>query len=165
MGCLTTAKMNMRATVLKAAGSPEVSDTGRWQIIQNPDSGAIEKFWIIDDPSTSTYEGDAALASVPVLARGVLNAGLRSAGDTESFDTIYENVSWVKMQFPAGFNITQRDRVTNIRDRDGNAIWKETDIDGSPPTQFNVMGITPVINQFGKATEYVALLKRAEVQE
>lgn len=162
MRCLSSAKLNMRATVLKASGSPEGNETGRWQVIQNVDSGAIEKFWVVGKVDVSGYAD--ALENVPVLARGVLNAGLVGAGDTEKFGDIYQNIDWVKMQFPAWADITVRDRVTSIRDQKGNVIWRDTTIQDSPPMEFDVMGITPIVNPFGQANEYTALLKRAEVQ-
>lgn len=164
MGCLSSAKMNMLLDIIKISSSPEANvGTGKWTYVQDPDSGAIQRQWVDDDPNTVPVEG-TVVKDVPCLARGILGSGIKGVGSTESFDTVYMNVDWVRVSVPASTSITKRDRVTRIRDADGNVIWKESEVDGTPATVFNVMGITPVPGPFGVAMEYSVLLKRAEVQ-
>lgn len=165
MRCLGSARFNMLVDVLKPDSSPEAngqSSNGNWQYVQDPDSGAIVRVWVADDPDTPNSEG--GILAVPCLFRGVIDGGIRVAGTTERFSEIYENVDWAKMTFPASVNITKRDRITNVRDWKGNIIWREEEMDGSPATVFEVRGITPIINPFGRHVENIALLERAEVQ-
>lgn len=154
----------MLVDVLKQGGAPETtgSTTGTWAHTQDSDSGAIIRVWVADDPNTSTSEG--GIIGVPCLFRGIIDGGIRVAGTTERFSEIYENIDWAKMTFPANVNLTKRDRITNVRDISGNILWREEEIDGSPATVFEVRGITPIINPFGRHVENMALLERAEVQ-
>ena len=157
--------MGMRADVLKPAGAPVDTSTGEWTWVQDPDSGAIVRDWV-DDPNTTEDESSPTrINNVPVMARGILDGGIRVAGTTERFDEVYENVDWVKATFPKGTKITKRDRVTNIRNaRTGVVIWREEEINGAPPTIFNVMGVTPITDPFSNVLEVNVLLQRAEVQ-
>lgn len=163
MRCLGSARFNMLVDVLKPEGAPEtLTGAGHWVNRQDPDSGAILRLWVAEDPDTLQVEG--GLIAVPCLFRGVIDGGIRVAGTTERFSEVYENVDWAKITFPAHINITKRDRITNVRDRNGNIIWREEEIEGNPPTIFEVRGITPVINPFGRHVENTGLLERAEVQ-
>jgi hypothetical protein len=99
------------------------------------------------------------------MVRGVIVGGVRAAGTTEIFDPkgVYENIDFVKMNFPADVVITKRDRITNVTGPDGNVIWKEEEFSGAA-TVFDVLGVTPVIDPFGMLVENFALLQRAGVQ-
>jgi hypothetical protein len=172
--CLTSARFNMRADILKAAGSPSMAtdntnteDAGTWQYRQNEDSGAIETFWQPDDPTTQDVDetfGGKTIEGVHLIARGIMDGGIRVAGTTERFSEIYENVDWVKATFPSGTSITKKDRVTNISSR-GKLVWTNEEADGNPATVFEVMGVTPVIDPFGQVLELSVLLQRSEVQD
>ena len=172
--CMTSARMNMTCDIIKPAGAPLTTDgsqpsAGSWQYRQNEDSGAIERMWIPDDVSTpNVNEGfvGTVLNNISLIARGVIDGGIRVAGTTERFSEIYENVDWVKATFPKGVPLTKRDRVTNIRNKRGKElIWREEELDGSPATIFNVMGVTPVLDPFGQLVEQNVLLQRASVQD
>lgn len=141
-----------------AGGNPDAQI-----MVQDPVSGAIFYIDPTDDPNTTVVE-DGRLIGIRCLVRGVIDGGIRVAGTTERFSDTYENVDWARMTFPAGVNINKRDRITNIRDLSQNILWREEEVPGGMATTFNVMGVTPIINPFGKHTENVALLQRAEVQ-
>lgn len=149
----------MQADILRPGGAP-VDETGHWDYVQDEDSGSIVRVWVTDDPDTPAMEG---LTGIPCLVRGVIDGGIRVAGTTERFSEIYESVDWAKMTFPANITITKRDKVTNVRGG-GKIIWTEEEAEGNKPTVFNVMGVTPVLDPFGRHVENVALLQRAEVQ-
>jgi len=162
----------MVCDVIKPAGAPEnnnnltVGDSS-WEYQQDADSGAIVKRWV-DNSVTSVNEqrGGLIMPNVELMARGVIDGGIRVAGTTERFGNQYVNVDFVKATFGAGTSITKRDQVTNIRSkRDlGVAVWREEEISGFPPTTFNVMGVTPVFDPFSNLVEYAVLLERSEVQ-
>lgn len=173
-GCMTKVRFNMKADILKPLGAPETvidvntqGELGHWEYRQNEDSGAIERVWV-DDPGTIDVDEGAyqpgIIRGVPLLARGIIDGGIRVAGTTERFSSVYEAVDFVKATFPKSVNITNRDRVTNVRNNDGVIVWKEEQIPGAPATVFNVMGVTPVMDPFSKLMEYAVLLQRAEVQ-
>lgn len=175
MRCISGAQFNMRASVLKPIGAPEVNGTqdtdteGHWTYIQDPTSGALIRTWVTDvadNPTTPANEAviyDSKFDNVPCSIRGVIDGGIRVAGTTERFSETYENVDWVKATFPPSVNVTKRDRVTNIRNRKGEVVWKEEE-STNKPTVFNVMGVTPVLDHLGRVLYNTALLERAEVQ-
>lgn len=160
--CLTSARFNMTATVLnQGATEPDVVG-GRWEEKQDPDSGEIIRVWVVDsDPDTP----DVQERKVACIVRGILDGGIRVAGTTERYTAagVYDNIDFAKMSFPAGESISKRDRITNIKNRDGVIVWKEEEFNGAP-TVFEVLGVTPVVDPFGTHIENTALLQRAEIQ-
>lgn len=163
----------MLCDIIKPAGAPEnnsveVDNDTTWEFQQDPDSGAIVKRWKDDLNTVGTSESRSGLIipNVPVMARGVIDGGIRVAGTTERFSETYENVDWVRATFGKHTMLTKRDQVFNIRSkRDPEvALWREEEISGHPPTIFNVMGVTPVFDPFSRLVEYAVLLERAEVQ-
>jgi hypothetical protein len=140
MRCLTSARYNL------------VVDIWTNVIRQDPDSGEIRQ----------TYE--ELKTGVKCQFHGVLEGGIRVAGTTERFGNIYENVDWAKMEFGPNEPINKRSQIRNVRDLRGNIIWREEEYEGSPPTVFDVQGVTPIIDGFGRHVESVALLQRHEVQ-
>ncbi|QDF17228.1 hypothetical protein SEA_BIRCHLYN_52 [Streptomyces phage Birchlyn] len=162
MSCLISSRFNMRATVLRQAGTnPQENPGGHWETVQDPDSGAIERVWVPDEDSGTP--GDQTLV-IKCMVRGVTNGGIRAAGTTQRFSEIYENVDWAIIQFPASVVLSKYDRVTNISNSKGQLIWREEEINQAPATVFQVMGSTPVIDPFGNHIENTALLQRAQVQ-
>jgi hypothetical protein len=152
----------MTCDILKVSSSPEGNGSGHWVITQNATSGAIDRAWVDDDGTTNTQQG--IIKNVPCLAYGVLTSGVKGQGNTQDFNDIYTNVEWIRIYFGPDANVTKRDRITRIRDKDGNVIWKEEESESSPPTVFAVMGITPIPGPFGRVVEVQVLLKRTEVQ-
>lgn len=169
--CLTSARFNMSADVLRqGAELPDDPDTeeveeGRWVSAQDPDSGEIIRVWQ-KNPETHKDPDDPApaLETFKCVARGIVDGGIRVAGTTERFGEMYSNIDYIKVTFPASVKISKRDRITNVRDAAGNIIWREEEIKGSPPTVFNVNGVTPILDPFGRMIEQFALCERAERQ-
>ena len=170
--CLSSVRMNMKADILRQTShNPALPDptpgtpNGGWSEYQDPDSGELVRKWEpatkADNPATPTvYEG---LESFACIARGIVDGGIRVAGTTENFGDLYENVDFVVMTVPGGLRITKRDRVTNIRNREGIVLWRNEE--GSDyPTVFNVKGVTPIPDPWGKYMEQRVMLERAEIQ-
>jgi hypothetical protein len=164
----------MRCDILKPLGAPETvidvstsGTLGHWEYRQNEDSGAIEKYWVDDltTPDIDEAYTPGVIHDAPLTAHGIVTTGLRGAGNSEVFNAVLEEVNYVKATFPKGVNITVRDRVRNIRNKTGEVIWKEDQMPGGPPTIFNVMGVTPVMDPWAKVLEYAVLLQRSEVQD
>lgn len=152
----------MRATVARAGGATNDEDSGHWDVVQDPDSGAFVRVWISDtNPGTITVEGEETF---PCLVRGILSGGIRVAGSTQRVTDIYENVEWANLEYGSGTVLRKNDRITKITGSDGTVIWREEEIENGPATVFVVMGVTPIVNPFGRHTENSALIQRAEVQ-
>ena len=166
--CLTSARFNMKADILRQDTIQPVDPSdpgGEWVYKQDPENGEIIRKWqskdTVDDPSTPE---DESLETFRCQARGIIDGGIRVAGTTERFGSIYDNIDFVQITFSSRVKISKRDRITNIRDPRGNIIWREDEQPGSPPTVFNVMGVTPIVDPFGAHIESFALLERAEIQ-
>lgn len=164
--CLTSAAYNMKADILRQGDdNPETPEyDGTWVTRQDPDSGEIVREWQPNDKTVGGDNSSSVLEDFKCIARGFLNSGLRGAGTTERFSELYEGVDYVSMKYSPSVKISKRDRITNIRDLKGNIIWVEEERSDLAPTIFNVAGVVPVIDAFGKHIENVALLERAEDQ-
>lgn len=161
--CLNAGKFNMVATVL-TQGPTEPDVEGHWVDRQNPDTGEIERVWVVDDSDPS--EAGTQARTIKCMVRGVIDGGIRVAGTTERYTPqgVYDNVDYAKMNVGPNEKISKRDRITNVRNDKGVLLWKEEEFDGAP-TVFEVLGVTPVPDPFGTPIEQIVLLKRAEVQQ
>lgn len=174
MRCLTGARFTMSATVLRqtddALDTVDPDVLGTYEEIQDPLTGEIMRVWVEteitpDDPSTPDVD-ERRVLTIPCMARGIVDGGIRVAGTTERFGDTYENIDYVKMWVPASVQLTKRDRITNIREaRTGKIIWIDEEFgENAKATMFNVNGVTPLLNgPFNKHTESFILLERAEV--
>lgn len=190
MKCILSSTYTMRADVLSRYDSvdddldPETGgkivnidgETGEFEFIQDPDSGALIRRWKPYeekvDPNTGEVIAPTRQWSFDCIARGVIQNGIRVVGTSERFSTRgnIETVDYVTMKFPRNVLLTRRDRITNIRDKaSGRLLWVEEESpgpDGTPKaTIFECNGITPVIDPFGQHVENFVLLSRAEIQD
>lgn len=182
LGCLTGARFNMSAVLLHqndnyVPNNINPDEYGEWVDSQDPLTGQIVRVWqpfdnvvIPDSPGTIDIDESVQLGKIPVIARGIVDGGIRVAGTTERFGDTYENIDFVKLWVPAHVRISKRDRVTNIADANGHIRWlNEEDVDprgnvNPKATVFNVNGVTPLFNAFNVMTEQFVLLERAEVE-
>jgi len=167
--CLTGARFNMKADILRQGydvdGDFDTTDTdGEWAMQQDPDTGEFIRKWQPNPSSPNAPVDTPSLETFSCIARGITNGGLRTQGASEYFGKLYEDTDYVQMTFGANVKVGRRDRITNIRDASGNIVWVEEEADGRPPTVFNVNGVIPVLDPFGKHIESFALLERAESQ-
>lgn len=172
--------MTMNATVLHqnqdyrpVEGDIDLEEYGEWVRSQDPLTHEIVRVW---KPTVNTgYPSLPASPvtiydTIPCIARGIVDGGIRVAGTTERFGDTYENIDFVKMWVPANIIISKRDRVTNIRDPRGNVIWLDEEfsdpaIDETPrATVFDVNGVTPLFNAFNRHTESFVLLQRSSTR-
>ncbi|QGH76362.1 hypothetical protein SEA_DAUBENSKI_54 [Streptomyces phage Daubenski] len=162
MSCLLSSRFNMRATVLRQVGTnPQENPGGHWTTQQDPETGDIIRVWVPDEDADEP--GDQTLV-IKCMVRGVTNGGIRVAGTTQRYSEVYENIDWATLVFPRSVTLSKRDRITNVSNGKGEIIWREEEIEGSPPTVFLVMGVTPVVDPFGNHVENTALIQRAQVQ-
>jgi hypothetical protein len=100
------------------------------------------------------------------LTEGVLVRGVRGTPITEEWTKDYEPQERVKMFIASSVidsdpispvRLTRRFRVSNIRDRStNNVLWFN---DNGEPLEFNIEGITPINDPFGRIVEYELLLR------
>lgn len=190
-GCLTGARFTMTATLLhqNEEYNPYPVDPdiyGEWTDSQDPLTGQIVRIWVPyeDQPDNpDTVEVDPIFRTIPCIARGIVDGGIRVAGTTEWFGADYRNIDFVKLWVPPSVKISKRDRITNIKDQRGRIMWHneefepqspDTNIDMGDPdtynqylkaTVFNVNGVTPLFNAFNRPVEQFVLLENAEIQE
>lgn len=133
------------------------------QIAERDRSGQITRTWDYDNPYT-----------VRCSARGILGAGIRVVGSTQQWGEDYEDIEWVKMRVASTFleiknygtineaeeHIKKAYRVGNIRRvrraRQPELLWRGPDGDS---VEFNIYGISPVLDPFDRLTEVDILLK------
>lgn len=118
---------------------------------QDPDTGAIKKEWI--------YQ-----RSMDCHAKGTIsNSATTRSSDKQIFDNRYANDQQVQVRTTE--RLTSRDKVSNIRDQKNNPIWTEINFPSDTPTVFEVVGVTPITDPFGRLIGYNSTLKRSENQQ
>jgi hypothetical protein len=125
-------------------------DVYRQTDLQNPDTGAIVKEWIY-------YK------TIDCSAKGVIsNSSSTRTNSIQSFGTKYSNEEILQVR--TSQRLTFREKITNIRDAKGNAIWVELNYPTETPTVFEVIGSTPLTDGFGNVMAYNSVIKRSENQ-
>lgn len=126
-------------------------DVYRQSELQDTDTGALVKEW--------NYH-----RTVACHAKGVIsNSSATGSGDQQVFSNKYLNDQVIQVR--TAKKLTIREKVTNIRDTDGNVIWNEINYPSETPTVFEVMGTTPVTDPFGRVIAYNSSMKRSENQQ
>jgi hypothetical protein len=118
-------------------------------------SAAVKTTWILD--TTIGTAGVINCLVVPFLSDSFTRQGVG-----ETFNEKYLSVEF--LQLSSGINISRSCQISNIKDADGNIVYKEIDFQGTPATWYNSSGSAPVIGPFGDIIEYQTLLSRAEQQ-
>lgn len=182
MTSLMDVRFNMRATILNRAqqedievdsdGSVDVSSAlegGHYIQVQDEITGALSRQWVPDavvvpvrGPGTSP-DITVARFDIECYVRGFPEVGFRSSANTESWeDGIYKAMESIQMSFPAKYVLNRRQFVTNIRGRDDRLLWLEEET--GQPTVFEVQGVTPTFDPFGRYVDNLAVLMRADIQ-
>ena len=126
-------------------------DVYRQSEIQDPDTGAIKREW--------NYH-----RTVDCHAKGVIsNSATTRSSDKQVFSNKYMNDQIIQVRTYE--KLTMREKVTNIRDKNGNVIWSEINFPTETPTVFEVIGTTPVTDPFGTVIAYNSSMKRSENQQ
>ena len=126
-------------------------DVYRQSELQDPNTGAIVREW-------SYYK------TLPCHAKGVVsNSATTRSSDKQLISNKYINDQIIQVR--TSDKLTIREKVTNIKDFEGNAIWTEINFPTETPTVFEVMGTTPLTDPFGRVLAYNSSLKRSENQQ
>lgn len=137
-GCITGSFFSMKADILDL------------QVSQDPNTRALVKAWV------------PVAVKVPVLIEPIksISASERTSG--KHFLDVYSENDLFNMSI--GRRLSKRQRISNVRDSDGNIILTELEVAGDPATEFEVIGETLVINPFGKVSQYSYMIGRVSVQ-
>lgn len=125
------------------------ADVYRQSNIQDPDTGHLQKVW--------TY-----YKTIDCSAKGVISNSTTRKGNAQTFGNTYEDVQMLEVRTKE--KLTIKEKITNIKDKDGNAIWTELDIPYDTPTVFEVIGTTPLTDPFGTTVAFNSTVKRSENQ-
>lgn len=118
---------------------------------QDPDTGAIKKAWI--------YQ-----RTVDCHAKGVIsNSSTTRSSDKQIFDNKYKNDQQIQVRTTD--RLTAREKVTNIRDQRDVPVWTEINFPTETPTVFEVVGVTPITDPFGRIIGYNSAMRRSENQQ
>jgi len=129
---------------------PMFLDVYRQFDLQDPDTGSIKKEWQFD-------------RTVPCSAKGIIsNSSSSRTGDRQILSNKYTNEQM--LQIRTSEKITLREKITNIRDKEGTVICEELNFPTNTPTVFEVMGITPMTDPLGGVLGYNSTVKRSENQ-
>jgi len=118
--------------------------------IQDPDTGLIKKSW----QYTKTIDCHAKSF--------ISNSSSSRTGDRQQFGNIYENTQMLEIR--TNNKLTLRQKISNIRDANGDYIWTELNFPEDTPTVFEVVGTTPITDPFGNTLAFSTIVKRSENQ-
>jgi hypothetical protein len=129
---------------------PMLMDVYKQFDLQDPNTGAIKKEWHFD-------------RTVACGAKGVIsNSSASRSGDKQIMSNRYANDQVIQVR--TSEKITLREKITNIRDTEGNVIWEELNFPTNTPTVFEVIGTTPMTDPLGGVVGYNSTVKRSENQ-
>ena len=159
----------MTAEVLRynVSATPVVTSpggSGTWTTNQDPITGEIITTWVpgeLDDPSTPLVNEATDHVIIPCFVQGIYNSGIRAAGSDERFGMNYYNIEYLKMWTPAGIRLNKRDRITNIKDGNGNIAFIDEEYEDRI-TIFNVQGVTPRFDPFNRPIDQFVLLEKVQ---
>ena len=118
---------------------------------QDPDTGEIKREWMY-------YK------TMDCHAKGVIsNSATSRSSDRQIFDNKYRNDQQIQLRTVD--RLTQRDKISNIRDQNNIPIWTELNYPTETPTVFEVIGVTPLTDPFGRIIAYNSSIKRSENQQ
>ena len=117
---------------------------------QDRDTGIIKKEWLF-------------IKTVPCSAKGVISNSISTrSSDRQVIDTRYQNEQFIQVRTSEKLNM--RNKLTNVRTKNGTVIWSEINYPTETPTVFEIVGITPVTDPFGEIIAYNTMAKRSENQ-
>lgn len=158
----------MVATVLNKTDNVDVANieeslSGHYITIQDPDTGGLKREWVAAPPIRPSVTKDVTSFDIPCIARGFTDLGFRSSANNESFDnSVYTMTEVIQVTFPAQYFLNKRMLITNIRNKSKVILWLEEET--GQATVFEVQGVTPGFDPFGRHVDNTAVIKRASRQ-
>lgn len=126
-------------------------DVYRQSDLQDPDTGAIVKQW-------NYYK------TIDCHAKGIIsNSATTRSSDKQIMSNKYSNEQVIQVRTLE--RVLFREKITNVRNKDGIVIWSEINFPTETPTVFEVMGSTPITDPFGEVIAWNTTMKRSENQQ
>lgn len=171
---LVEARFTMWATVIPRMVTPgqdvpTPGAPGAFSVEQDEDSGEIITFFDpkgIPDSNKPPYNG--APYDVQCYARAYTALGYRSSANRETYIAgEYSESVAIQLDFPKNVTLNHQTLVTNLRGSKSASdshtfFW--LDASTGKPTVWEIQGVSPVHDPFGKWIRNTTVLKRAEVQ-
>jgi len=130
---------------------PMFMDVYRQFDSQDPDTGSIKKEWQFD-------------RTVPCSAKGnISNSSSVNSRETQILSTKYSNNEI--LQIRTTDSVTLREKITNIRNLEGEVIWEELNFPTNTPTVYEILSTTPMTDPLGGIIGYNSTAKRSENQQ
>jgi hypothetical protein len=118
---------------------------------QDENTGAIKREWNYSSTMDCHVKG--------VISNSV---SVRS-GDQQVMNSKYKNEQ--TLQIRTLEKLSLRQKITNIRNKNGDYLWTELDYPSDTPTVFEIIGSTPIMDPFGTIIGYNSTAKRSENQQ
>lgn len=156
----------MWATVIPkfTASHQDVSTAaGTYTRVQDPDSLEVRMEFVPDAPDAPS--GNVASFETPCYVRAYTALGYRSSANREIWvQQDYQAIEAVQFDYPKGVLLNRQTLVTNIRGHRNLHDWLWLNEDTGQPVVWEVQGVSPVHDPFGKYIRNTTVLRRAEVQ-
>jgi len=169
MTCLSSIKFNLIATITRNYRE-NVSDDdggGGFQDIYDELTGEVRQVWVATDliPNDAV---DAITSEVPCFVSpsytvSQANDVKYNQGGARVIDT-----ERLVMKVPARYHLFNTDRVTAIKDRTGVLVFEDDQtpktvngVSVPKPAIYNITGVTPVMDPFGRVIERQVQLEKA----
>jgi hypothetical protein len=159
----------MWATVIPKYTAPNIDPdtaTGYYETYQDEDSGEILTR-LVANPGNPATAKDGTPYTIQCYARAYTALGYRSSANTERMvQGDFSMAESIQFDFPSSVRLTRQTLVTKIRPSrlDDGLTYFWLNEDTGNPTVWQVQGVSPVHDPFGKHIRNTTVLKRAEVQ-
>jgi hypothetical protein len=164
MTCLSTIKFSMVATVVRNYKNNVVDPVtlGYNREVYDELTGESKTVWVATDliPEDGV---DHKSMEVPCLVSP--NYTVSQDNDIKYQRTKVLDTERLTMKCPSRYRLFTTDRIIAIRNRTNELIFADDQIpDPITPAIYNVVGVLPVVDPFGRTMEYQVALEKANAQ-
>lgn len=146
---------------------PTAGSKGKYVRRQDPDSGEVLTVW--EEEASPTATTPSAEYDIRCYARAYTALGYRSSANRESWvQQDYSAIESIQFDYPKGVVLNRQTLITKLRSHQNYAAdfagWLWPNEDTGQPIVWEVQGVSPVHDPFGKHIRNTTVLKRSEVQ-
>lgn len=147
---------------------PASSETGYFKRVQDDITGAVTTEWVAATSAPAGYALTTGQYEIRCYARGYTDLGYRSSANREVYiKGEYNIMNAIQFDFPADVELNLQSLITNIRtapDPTDTKYLLWVDHATEKPIVWQVQGVTPVYDPFGKLLRNTTVLLRSEIQ-
>lgn len=146
------------------------NERGSYEMVSDPDSGEIKTVFVPEQTTpgpgyTPGRQNVTGQFDIQCYARSYTDLGYRSSATREVYVKGDYNVEFdIQFDFPADVILTRSSLITNIRPGVEMIDFFWLDEDTGNPIVWEVQGVNPVHDPFGKLLRNTTVLKRSETQ-